>query len=355
MTDEAVISAADRRYLTVAIRADASSRIGTGHVLRCLGLADELARRGHRVIFITVEAAGHLMEMVRARGYECVALAAAADAREDGSLTMGVISRLGAAVDWLIVDHYGLDSEWETLVRPSVRRLLVLDDLADRQHEADALLDPVHSDESAYRGLVPARTRLLLGPQYVLLRREFFSRRQTPRVIGPVHRILITFGGNDPLNLTGLVLRALAAPDFAALRLDVTLGTSNMRLEEVRRQANSLPNVTVYVQHPKLSELMEVADLCVGAGGTTTWERCYLGLPTLIAILADNQRDFAAYCNRIGVARLIGEGENLRVEDIRSAVLSAMEDEAWRAACSVTGQALVDGQGIARVIDVLES
>jgi UDP-2,4-diacetamido-2,4,6-trideoxy-beta-L-altropyranose hydrolase len=344
------------RPLTIVVRADASSEIGTGHVLRNLGLADELRARGHTVLFVCSSAPGHLIELVRSRGYRCEALPPGIDISEDARLTTAAATRLGRPVDWLIVDHYGLDARWEQIARRVARRLFVIDDLADRPHEGDVLLDSAHDESVAdlYRRLVPPTTKLLLGPRYILLRREFFSRPHAPRLPAAVRRILVTFGGNDPLNMTGLALRALAQPVFAPLVIDVTLGLSNPRLEEVRKQAQAIANVTVYVQHPEPSKLMAQADLCLGAGGTTTWERCYLGLPTLIVVLAENQQDFAEACDRLGVVRYIGRGEMLSADDLRNAVVSAMDDSSWRVASSAAGQALVDGKGISRVVNAIE-
>jgi UDP-2,4-diacetamido-2,4,6-trideoxy-beta-L-altropyranose hydrolase len=234
--------------------------------------------------------------------------------------------------------------------------LFVIDDLADRPHESDVLLDasPGENASERYRGLVPNHTLLLLGPRYVPLRREFFGRPQSPRSPRSVHRILMTFGGNDPLNMTALALQALDHPAFAAIALDVTVGTSNPRLAEVQQQAAAIAHATLHVQHPQPSVLMDQADLCLGAGGTTSWERCYIGLPSLIVVLADNQREFAERLDRLGVVRSLGDGSKLTIRDLRTAVQSAIQDQGWRLASSRAGQALVDGGGIERMVRVIE-
>jgi UDP-2,4-diacetamido-2,4,6-trideoxy-beta-L-altropyranose hydrolase len=344
------------RRLEAVFRADASAAIGTGHVHRCLGVADELKARGHGITFVCRSEPGHLVDLIRDRGFDCVVLPAGIGPEEDARRTVAVIEVKGAPVDWIVVDHYSLDAGWEKIVGRATRRLFVVDDLADRPHDSDVLLDASHGEDATtrYDGLVPARTKLLLGPRYIPLRREFFGRPQVPRGPRPVRRILMTFGGNDPLDMTGRALRALDHPDFSAIALDVTVGTSNPRLEEVRRQAQAMPQATLHVQHPQPSILMDAADLCLGAGGTTSWERCYLGLPSLIVVLADNQREIAERLDRMGVVRSLGDGNRLTVEDLRAAVQSAMGDQAWQLASSRAGQALVDGGGIARMVRVIE-
>ncbi len=345
------------RRLEIVFRADASAAIGTGHVHRCLGVADELKARGHGIAFVCRSEPGHLVDLVRGRGFECLVLPAGVASDEDARLTATCVARAKGVVDWVVVDHYGLDAAWENAVRGCARRLFVVDDLADRLHESDILLDASHGEDASgrYRDLVPDFTKLLLGPSYILLRREFFGRPQTPRSLRPVRRILMTFGGNDPLNMTGLALRALDHPAFSSIALDVTVGTSNPRLAEVQQQAAALAQATLHVQHPKPSILMQQADLCLGAGGTTSWERCYLGLPSLIVVLADNQREIAERLDRMGVVRSLGDGSKLGIRDLQTAVQSAIQDQAWQLASSRAGQALVDGGGIERMVRVIES
>lgn len=354
--DEAGFPGPPSRRLECVFRADASAAIGTGHVHRCLGLADELKARGHGVTFVCRSEPGHLIGLIRDRGFECTVLPVGIEPKEDARRTAAAIEAKGAPVDWVVVDHYGLDATWERIVGSKSRRLFVVDDLADRPHDSDVLLDASHGEDATnrYEALLPARTRMLLGPRFIPLRREFFGRPQIPRSARPVQRILMTFGGNDPLDITGLALRALDHPEFGAIALDVTVGTSNPRLEEVCRLAEGMKQATLHVQHPRPSILMDAADLCLGAGGTTSWERCYIGLPSLIVVLADNQREIAERLDRMGVVRSLGDGTRLTVEDLRTAVRSAIGDRDWQLASSRAGQALVDGGGIARMVRVIE-
>jgi UDP-2,4-diacetamido-2,4,6-trideoxy-beta-L-altropyranose hydrolase len=342
--------------MRIAFRVDASSAIGTGHVYRCLGLADELKARDHRIVFLCRELPGNLIDLVRRRGFECAVLPQEASADEDAGLTVAALSRTKNDMDWLVVDHYGLDATWEAAVRGRARRLFAIDDLADRPHDTEVLLDASQDEDDVgrYRGLVPGHTRLLLGPGYIPLRREFFDRPQVPRRPRPVRRIMVTFGGNDPLNMTGLALRAFDEPEFSNIAFDVTAGTSNPRLAQIEKLASTMANVALHVQHPQPSVLMEQADLCVGAGGTTSWERCYLGLPSLVAVLADNQKEITERLDRLGVARSLGDGSKLTIGSLRAAIKSAIQDRAWQMASSRAGQALVDGGGIGRMIEVIE-
>src|SRR6056297_2050311 len=304
----------------LAVRADASSEIGTGHVFRCLALTDEVRRMAGEVIYVCAEAPGNLIGMLREKGYPVKVIPGALEAEADAGATRAALAGEEPS-DWLLVDHYGLDHRWERAMRVCARHLAALDDLANRPHDVDLLFDTSHQATEAelYAGLVPSNTRLFLGSDYILLRREFFERARPDRDFSAVRRILVTLGGNDPLNATGLALDALDDPRFSQIQIDVTLGLSNPRLEHLKEQAACMTNVTLHVQSSRMADLMASADLCLGAGGTTSWERCYMGLPSLNLVLADNQRNFAAELERMGCARNLGGADQLDIDTLRAA------------------------------------
>ncbi|WP_186400628.1 UDP-2,4-diacetamido-2,4,6-trideoxy-beta-L-altropyranose hydrolase [Stappia sp. P2PMeth1] len=342
--------------LQVAIRADASSVIGTGHVFRCLALADELRRNGVQALFICRHAPGHMGDIIRGKGHGVQLIPDAADWQSDAKATKAALASFLEPVDWLIVDQYGLDARWEEAVRPMAKRLAAIDDLADRPHAVDLLIDSSHLPDEAgvYDPLLSPETRRAIGPDYVLLRREFFEQTPPERDHCAVRRILVTLGGNDPLNATGLALEALDDPSFANIQIDLTLGLANPRLEAMKVRASAMPNVTVHVQSSRMSELMAKADVCLGAGGTTSWERCYMGLPSLVLVLAENQRDFAAKLERMGCARNLGPADRIDVDQLRGALLAAISNAAWRRKTSQNGRELADGRGINRIVEHLQ-
>lgn len=296
---------------TVAFRSDASIQIGTGHVMRCLTLADALHARGARCSFICRQHSGHLLDMIAQRGHLAVALPSLAtttnrmpadtahatwlgtDWSTDAQQTREALG--GESFDWLVVDHYALDHRWEQALRPYCHNLMVIDDLDDRPHDCDVLLDQnLGRSAQDYGGLLKPRTATLIGPQYALLRPEFaqlrsqsLARRTQPQL----KHLLITMGGVDKDNATGQVLQALTACHLPAdLRITVVMGLHAPYLADVKQQASQMPRPTqVLVGVSEMAQLMSGSDLCIGAAGSTSWERCCLGLPTLLLVLADNQ------------------------------------------------------------------
>ncbi|MGS1117996.1 UDP-2,4-diacetamido-2,4,6-trideoxy-beta-L-altropyranose hydrolase [Castellaniella sp. UC4442_H9] len=302
--------------MEVAFRADASLQIGTGHVIRCLTLADALRERGANCRFVCRAHDGHLARTIEARGYAVSLLSPVhgldsvgrqehhtvrherwlgADWQTDAAQTIAALAG-SAPHDWLIVDHYALDERWEGLLRSTSRRLMVIDDLADRVHNCDVLLDQnLGRQESDYLRFLPQACTKLIGPMYALLRPEFARCRVeslSRRLVPELKRVLVSLGGIDENNVTGRVLRALRSSDLPAdCRLTIVMGPKAPWLDAVRRQAAALPwSAEVLVDVSDMARLMTDSDLSIGAGGGTTWERCCLGLPTVMIVLAENQR-----------------------------------------------------------------
>ena len=299
--------------MKIAFRADASIQIGMGHVMRCLTLAEELRRQGHQCLFICRNHEGHLADLITQKGVEHHLLRspepsgmfAIEEPKHAHSDWLGVSWQTDAAqtfevlardnTDWLVVDHYALDAKWEHQLAEAVGQVMVIDDLADREHECAVLLDQnLGREPSDYEKLVPPTCKKLIGPQYALLRPEFselrpacLERRRSPEL----KRILISLGGVDRTNVTGEVLEALANSALAEdAELDIVMGSSAPHLESVKKQASQLPfQATVSVGVNDMAERMSRADLAIGAAGGTAWERCCLGLPSILLILADNQ------------------------------------------------------------------
>lgn len=329
------MSGSARKPLRVVFRADASVEIGTGHVMRCLTLADALRADGATCRFLCRAHAGHLLELIAARGHEAVALPLHETGRlaSDSALpahahwlgtdwgTDVVDSRAalgGAVVDWLVVDHYALDRHWEAALRPNCRRLFAIDDLADRPHNCDLLLDQnLGRRAEDYRDLLPAGAQTLIGPAYALLRPEFAALRgeSLERRAQPEFRqLLITMGGVDKDNATGAVLDALADCTLPAdLRITVVLGPQAPALFRVRERATTLPwHTEVRVGVTDMAALMTNADLAIGSGGGGTWERLFMGLPTLVIPIADNQAQYLKFLDAEGYVGYFEDGAGLK-------------------------------------------
>ncbi|MFD2190060.1 UDP-2,4-diacetamido-2,4,6-trideoxy-beta-L-altropyranose hydrolase [Pistricoccus aurantiacus] len=310
----------------VVFRVDASLTIGTGHVMRCLTLADALREQGAECHFLCRAHPGHLIEAIRLQKFETHVLPMAsltapkpespsslahadwlgASWQEDARWSRELIE--GLRPDWLVVDHYALDRCWEEAVLPPGCRLLVIDDLADREHRCDLLLDQnLGRQADDYAGRVPAHCTRLIGPRYALLRPEFARLRESSlarRAMPRLKQLLISMGGIDKDNATGAVLDALGdCPLPKDCRISVVMGGNAPWLAQVKDQAATMPWPTeVAVNVTDMAERMVQADLAIGAAGSTSWERCCLGLPTLMVVLAENQRIIAEALDSAGAA-----------------------------------------------------
>ncbi len=344
--------------MNVLIRADASVAIGTGHVMRCLTLAQALREKGASVAFLCRELPGNLNRHIEQQGFRVYPIAPDASADWDGDArqAQAAITADGNQPDWIITDHYGLDARWESALRPFTRRIMAIDDLADRPHDCDLLLDQnsYAGQETAYSKLIPPHASQLLGPQYALLRNEFAQARAAlkPRD-GSVKRILVFFGGSDPSNETEKALAALATPDFAGIALDVVVGASNPQREKIRGLCATRPNTTFHCQASNMAELMAHADLSVGAGGTTSWERMALGLPTLVISVAGNQEQIAEHLAALGAQRYLGKARDISAGQLEAALADCLHAPASCAAMAAIAMALADGLGTARVVSAM--
>lgn len=341
-------------------RADASLQIGNGHVMRCLALATALQQRGAQVEFLSATTEGHLHGLIADRGFTVRALPAEHAASASSEAVEEVRRVLGPSrFDWAVVDHYRLDASWEGAIRSHCERVFVIDDLADRRHDCDMLLDQnLGRTADAYRGLVPAAARLLVGPRHALLRPEFaaardgsLARRAAPRL----ERVLISLGGVDLTNLTERVLLALAAaglPDLS--QVVVVLGPTAPWHERIQALAAGLPWPTVVHRNAaNMADLMAACDLAIGAAGTTAWERCALGLPSVVFVLADNQRPGAHALAQSGCVQLLASPDDIESE--LPPVLRRCQDPALLRAMSRAAAGVTDGQGVARVAQALQN
>lgn len=362
--------------MRIAFRTDASLQIGTGHVMRCLTLAKALAADGMACEFICREHPGNLIEFIRSQGFIAHPLPLLPDAGATASGSglahrhwLGGTQQQDAAAcrpllaelrpDWLITDHYALDSCWEEALAPHYRKLMVIDDLADRPHACDLLLDQTLGRERAdYLPLVPSSCQLLCGSAYALLRPEFAAERPASlrrRAGAPLRELLINLGGVDQENVTGQVIAALHTcplPDDS--RITVVMGSTAPWLDEVRNQARRLPWPNrLLVGVSDMANLMADSDLAIGAAGTTAWERCCLGLPAIMLILADNQLKVAQSLSAIGAAAVIQRGGDLAPQLAER--LARLADPAALQAMSLAAGRVVDGTGARLVAKLLEA
>jgi UDP-2,4-diacetamido-2,4,6-trideoxy-beta-L-altropyranose hydrolase len=351
----------NRRLGRIVFRCDASNLMGGGHVMRCLTLAGALADAGAIVTFVAAAMPEPLIKRIADAGCDLKRVAASAEMERDASgwesppqsaeAQLADASSTGAAVgeaDWVVVDHYLLDATWHSAARGFAQRVAVIDDLANRSYDCDLLLDQTCGRLAEdYSGLVAGGTRILAGATYALLRPEFASERPAAldrrQAGGPVQRILVSMGTVDPDGTTaGIVEQLLAiAPECA---VDAVTGTEPVGLNRLQELATRHPNLAIHVDTNRMAELMRDADLAVGAAGTTTWERCCLGLPTVAVVLADNQRLAA---DNLEQAAAVVRTDCL--EAVPALVRGLLDDKELRLRMIAAAAAVTDGLGAERL------
>lgn len=356
-----------RVAVRVAVRVDASRTLGSGHVMRCLALAAVLRKRGVALHFFCADLPGHPGDRVQSQGHGLTLLPAGLDADQDAEASLAALHAAsdGIRFDWLLVDHYALGAAWQRQLRPACTRLAVVDDLADRPHAADLLLDQnLGRQPGDYAALLPAAVVRLTGPAFALLRPEFAAARAASlarRGDGRLRHLLISMGGADPQQATLRVLQALQhapiqgpdqAPLPAEVSITVVLGAQADTLAAVQALLPALPwRSQLLCDVRDMAPLLQAADLAIGAAGGSAWERCCLGLPSLLLVLADNQRPGTQALVVAGAALALG-----LVDDLPATLPAALQRLARPGALqplSTAAAAVTDGLGAQRVADAL--
>ncbi|WP_443693177.1 UDP-2,4-diacetamido-2,4,6-trideoxy-beta-L-altropyranose hydrolase [Pseudomonas protegens] len=348
--------------MRVLIRADASPAIGSGHVARCLTLAQVLRQQGAEVAFACRRLPGNRLAALQAEGFPTFALP---EFYTDENPRLGIEAPLPwqadiaalqealvdqPAFDWVLVDHYGLDHQWQSAARRWAPRIAAIDDLANRRHAADLLLDQNFSGSAeAYAGLYGTQCRTLFGPHFALLREEF---RRPPILIRPqARRLLVNFGGFDAAGQTHKAMLALA--DLHELQVDFVAGSGNPDWQAMQMLAADRPNWHLHSYVNDFAGLLAEADLCLGAGGGTSWERAVLGVPTLCITVAGNQQANARLLAEAGAHLYLGPCEQVEVGQLRDAVKLMLGNPGLRHSLAARARKLVDGLGSQRVAAAL--
>lgn len=331
--------------MLAVIRADASTSIGSGHVMRCLTLAHRLKKeKNAKVVFVMRVLPGNLIGVVEKQGFEVLKLLPAnqkyslngyglwltvpmeVDARQTIDLLQPYLREHGCdVVDRLIVDSYALDEQWELMLRPYCREIMVIDDLANRRHDCDILLDQNFylNKDVRYAGLVPEHCKMLLGPEHALLREEFYEAKKHLRKRDcTIKNILVFYGGSDLTNETEKAIKALVQlhDEGYNFTVDIITGVSNSRREKIKKICSKYHFFHYYCQVSNMAEFMNKADLMLGAGGSTTWERLYMELPALVTAVAENQIQGCRDCSHAGIIEYLGINEDVRVDTILEAL-----------------------------------
>jgi len=346
--------------MNISFRVDSSNQVGLGHLMRCLTLADELKKQNHDIVFICRELMGNLISIIQ---YPVLVLPKAinfksdelylnllgATQEQDAKQTIEVISK---KTDILIVDNYALNEIWHKKLRKHTKKIVVVDDLADRKFDCDLLLNQnLGSQLDDYENKVPNSCILLLGCDYVLLRPEFKKLRKKAldkrRYVKEVKNIFVSMGGSDVNNITYDILKQLDAK----FNIVVVLGAFSPHNKMIKDYAID-KNIEVIIGANNMAELMLNADLAIGASGSTNWERLCLGLPSLIFTVAKNQRKVSKNLDELGLIRLLGDvSENHSVNMIMDNILSIDDLSGWSNRCFSSCSC----DGVSRIVKVIEN
>lgn len=359
--------------MRILIRADASVHIGSGHIMRCLTLARALKDQGHEVSFLCRDLQGNLNVFIQEQGFKVFLIKThfyienqqniqdiflfhahwlPVSQLQDFADCMLIIQ--DQSPDYLIVDHYALSHIWENQVKKLGCKIMVIDDLADRKHDADLLLDQSFGRKlTDYHQLVPENCQLLIGSRYALLRTEFaqwreYSLQRRKNSDFPQH-ILVNLGGVDKDNYTLQILQLLSEMINKNQNVTVVMGASAPHIDSVKQFAETAPySCNVFINVNNMAQIMAQADVAIGAAGSTSWERCCLGLPTLLLILAENQKNIAEQLYSIGAAHYL-QCDHINVKNIQT-FFEFIDRENHLQQMSNQAAMIVDGEGVGRVL-----
>ncbi len=336
---------------SLVLRADGGPRIGAGHVMRCLALAQAWQDTGGQAVFVMAEPTPTLEARVQAEGMQVIRISATPGSHDDACQTVRLARHLDAS--WVVVDSYQWDTVSQRIVKDAGLRLLVMDDMGQvGRYEADLILNQnLHAHEGLYANR-PSTCELLLGGEYVLLRREFLQWQEWRREIPSVGRnLLIMLGGSDPENLTLRLIEAFHTMEIEKIQVVVVIGGMNpyySQLQEVIRSCR-VP-IRLEREVTRMAELMAWADVAISSGGTTVWECAFMGLPTIVGVIAEVEDYLVSGLRRHGLFLHLGWFRETPVEQLMNLLTVLTNDQLQRQHMSELGRRLINGQGCQRVL-----
>ena len=337
---------------TLVFRVDASVAMGTGHVMRCLALAQVWQDAGGDVVFALARTIPAVEERLRSERVEIVHLKTSASAQDAAQVADLAHARQAS---WVVVDGYEFDAEYQRHLKNSGLKVLFVDDNGHAAHYfADIVLNQnAHASEDLYASRETS-TRLLLGPSYAMLRREFRPWRNWKREIAPVGRkVLVMMGGSDPSNITGRVINALRLVTVERLETTAVVGGSNSQAESLEKTVDRFEALHLVRNASNMPELMAWADVAVSAAGTTAWELAFMGVPSLLLVVAEHQSPVAEALAMNAAGINLGDSSDMEDQDIAEIAGDLLRNATRRKQMSDNGTRLVDGDGARRVTEAL--
>tara|TARA_B110000438_G_scaffold280775_1_gene306335 strand:+ start:2096 stop:3130 length:1035 start_codon:yes stop_codon:yes gene_type:complete len=328
------------------VRVDVTPKIGTGHFFRCLTLTKNLINIFDEIIFITNTNDKNIIELIlENEGYSIIPY----ESIDKLHLTINnsINWNKQSAKNFLLIDNYDLDWNFESSVRNIFNKIFVIDDLANRKHDCDLLIDQnyYHDQDIRYKKLLPESAQILIGPKYAIIRNEFKNVKKIN--FKNIKNILVSFGGSDPTNECEKILKAFSSKNSLNFNIIVIAGIFNNNYLKLKKEFQNTPNVKIFDYVKNIGQLMSDSDLFIGAGGTTTWERFYLGLPSITTIISDNQTESIEFLSKMGHVINLGFGKDVTSEKYLQ-TLQNLENN-FLSDISKKNRSLVDGNGTDRI------
>ena len=329
------------------IRVDSSPEIGIGHMMRCLTLAQELKNNFDKIIFLTQKDSGNFIGTIMKNEFEVIFIPTT---NNDPNIIKNLITAYSENKNFLLIDHYDIDTDFESSLKNIFERIFVIDDLANRKHDCDLLIDQNYYRDlnQRYEKLIQNGTIALLGPKYAIIRPEFRTiNKKAIKKNSQIKKILVSFGGSDPTNECKKVLDALCSIENSKFEIVVVAGIYNHKFEQLKKLYEKYSNIKIYSHVNDLSRLMLNSDLFIGAGGTTTWERFYMGLPSTVTIISDDQKESIEFLSDMGHIINLGLAKNVTPKTYVQTLQKLNSDLIYN--MSLHNQKLVDGNGSNRI------
>jgi len=336
----------------IFIRVDSSTKIGYGHLIRCIALADIL-KKYFQIKFICANLNGNLISEINKKDFKIFRLNVKMqkiNIKGDAEKTFSIIKKHGNENAMLILDNYALSKQWENYIKPYVHKLIVIDDQPNRSHNCDLLIDqnPYDNIKKTYDGLIPKKSKKLLGPKFAMIRNEFKLLRNSVKIrTFPIENILISFGGTDTDGQSLKILN-LFHKIGTNLHFDIVIGKGNKNKKSIKNLCLKNKNFSYHEQINYIGKLILKADLAIGSSGSTSWERCCLGLPSIISISANNQKNIAIQLSKKKCAINLGNTKKIKAIDYKLSIDNINKHDLER--MSKNSLKLVDGDGTRRIL-----
>lgn len=345
------------------IRADANSQIGSGHVMRCIALAQKWRIKNGQVFFIGNVQSNSLRNNIRKEGFELILIDTPWPDPKDITKVSSIVDTFSNNNIWFILDGYHFTPQYQRAIQKLKCKTLIIDDMAHHlSYHTDILLNPnINATKESYINCASS-TCFLMGPQYALIRNEFIKKKYTEKISEQATNILVTMGGADPENITLIIIKALNNIIDKQLKIKVIIGHVNPHQEHITKEIKKSSNTIELLKNSTdMPSLMAWADIAITAGGVTCWELAFSKTPFLTLILADNQKNNAYGLSDVGATINLGECQDFKLqtlsfyENLQINILKLINSKQKRKHLIENAHKIVDGKGTERIVEIMLS